>query len=154
MLRNWSEKLKISLLLLLIGSAIQNDGFQISGILNQSVYLSNRMNLNLPVEKVMWEVEFNEDIFPLAEYRDGRFNIHNDQFTGRLDVSNSGTTLRIRELRKEDGTSFTAYITLINKVIKTLVFHLTVYDGICWIKLSIFLPVLAALSATLIFVSK
>ncbi|OCT69167.1 SLAM family member 9-like [Xenopus laevis] len=132
MQRNGSEKLTISflLLLLLFGSALQDGGLQVSGILNQSVYLSNHVHLSLPVQKVMWEVKINRETFALAEYRDGGFEIYNDQFIDRLDVSDSGTTLGIRELRKQDGTSFTAYITLINKVVKKLVFHLTVYEPV------------------------
>uniref|UniRef100_A0A803K633 Ig-like domain-containing protein n=1 Tax=Xenopus tropicalis TaxID=8364 RepID=A0A803K633_XENTR len=132
MLRNGSKKLPVFLLplLLLIGHAIQDNSLQVRGILNQSVYLSNPKTLDLPVEKVMWEVEINGEMFPLADYRDRHLEMYNNQFTNRLDVSNNGTALRIRELRKEDGTTFTAYITLINKVIKILVFHLRVYEPV------------------------
>ncbi|XP_041428514.1 SLAM family member 5-like [Xenopus laevis] len=84
----------------------------------------------IPVKRVVWERKHNGEIFSVAEYKDLLLSVQSKQFTNRLEASDSGTVLRIRELRLEDSDIYKELITLTNSTIKTVFFNLTVYEPV------------------------
>eukprot|EP00079_Xenopus_tropicalis_P017450 XP_004917391.1 PREDICTED: CD48 antigen-like [Xenopus tropicalis] len=103
---------------------------QVNGLLNQSVSFQHHVQLAVPLKRVVWELEHHGDTFKLAEYKDSNLIIQNSQFTNRLEASDGGTTLRIRELRMEDSDVYKSLIILRNADIKTVYFNLTVYEPV------------------------
>ncbi|XP_041429908.1 CD48 antigen-like [Xenopus laevis] len=64
----------------------------------------------------------------LAKFRDQKFiRVNKNYFLNRLEGSNSGTSLQIRELRMEDSGVFTALIN-VNGEMKDISYNLTVYE--------------------------
>ncbi|XP_031746676.1 CD48 antigen-like [Xenopus tropicalis] len=66
----------------------------------------------------------------LAEFRDQKFiRVNENYFPNRLEGSNSGTALLIRELRMEDSGMFTALI-FVNGKMRDISYNLTVFEPI------------------------
>uniref|UniRef100_A0A6I8QHK6 Uncharacterized LOC100486501 n=1 Tax=Xenopus tropicalis TaxID=8364 RepID=A0A6I8QHK6_XENTR len=83
---------------------------QVIGRVGETVTL--QCPLNLPT-RILWTYDDNGEKILLAEYRDQKFiRVNNNYFINRLEGSNSGTALRIKNLRMEDGGVFTAHITV------------------------------------------
>eukprot|EP00079_Xenopus_tropicalis_P038561 XP_017952332.1 PREDICTED: uncharacterized protein LOC100486501 isoform X5 [Xenopus tropicalis] len=96
---------------------------QVIGRLGETVTL--QCPLNSPA-KISWMFDDNGEKILLAEYRDQKFiRVNNNYFINRLEGSNSGTALRIKNLRMEDGGVFTAHIT-VNGSATEIIYVLTV----------------------------
>ncbi|KAE8588254.1 hypothetical protein XENTR_v10022427 [Xenopus tropicalis] len=96
---------------------------QVIGRLGETVTL--QCPLNSPA-KISWMFDNNGEKILLAEYRDQKFiRVNNNYFINRLEGSNSGTALRIKHLRMEDGGVFTAHIT-VNGSATEIIYVLTV----------------------------
>uniref|UniRef100_A0A803JY00 Ig-like domain-containing protein n=1 Tax=Xenopus tropicalis TaxID=8364 RepID=A0A803JY00_XENTR len=115
---------------LLLVSGRQEAPLQVNGLLNQSVSFQHHVQRVVPLKRVVWELEHLGDTFKLAEYKDFNLIIQNSRFTNRLEASDGGTTLRIRDLRMEDSDVYKLLITLRNADIKTVYFNLTVYEPV------------------------
>ncbi|XP_031750753.1 SLAM family member 5-like [Xenopus tropicalis] len=127
-----SEELTILLVLpsLLLVLGRQEAPLQVSGLLNQSVTLSHHPKLTNSIIRVIWERKRNGETLSVAEYQDPHLSVQSKQFTNRLEASDGGTVLRIRELRMEDSDVYKALITRINATVKTMCFNLTVYEPV------------------------
>ncbi|XP_018086458.2 CD48 antigen [Xenopus laevis] len=102
---------------------------QVTGRVGETVTLTPHLSLTYPINTVIWMFNCNGKIIILAEFREQKFiRVNNNYFMNRLEVSNSGTSLQIRELRMEDSGVFTALI-LVNGEIIDIYYNLNVAGG-------------------------
>eukprot|EP00079_Xenopus_tropicalis_P038212 XP_017951983.1 PREDICTED: CD48 antigen-like [Xenopus tropicalis] len=100
----------------------------VSGRVGETVTLTPRLNLTDPIDRVTWIFHVNGKRIFLAEFRDQKFIRENETyFPNRLEGSNSGTALLIRELRMEDSGIFTAQIPVNGEMID-INYNLTVWE--------------------------
>uniref|UniRef100_A0A6I8RN90 Ig-like domain-containing protein n=1 Tax=Xenopus tropicalis TaxID=8364 RepID=A0A6I8RN90_XENTR len=98
----------------------------VTGRVGETVTLTPRLTLTDPIDRVTWMFHVNGKRIILAEFRDRKFIRENgNYFPNRLEGSNSGTALLIRELRMEDSGIFTALI-LVNGEMRDISYNLTV----------------------------
>ncbi|OCT69172.1 hypothetical protein XELAEV_18040482mg, partial [Xenopus laevis] len=101
---------------------------QVTGRVGETVTLTPHLNLTRPIVRVTWIFNCNGKRIFLAEFREQKFIRENENyFINRLEGSNSGTSLQIRELRMEDSGVFTAHI-LVNGEMREISYNLTVYE--------------------------
>eukprot|EP00079_Xenopus_tropicalis_P038208 XP_017951979.1 PREDICTED: SLAM family member 5-like [Xenopus tropicalis] len=100
---------------------------EVDGLEQHSVCLQNDLDLTVPVLEVLWLFKTKEREVRLAYFRKPHFEIRFPQFHNRLEPLDSGTTLRISDLRMEDSGIYTAAITYTDEETKRLTFNLTVY---------------------------
>ncbi|KAE8588261.1 hypothetical protein XENTR_v10022434 [Xenopus tropicalis] len=99
------------------------------GRVGETVTLLCPLNLTDPIDTVTWGFHCNGEILRLAEFRDQKFIRENkNYFPNRLEGSNSGTALLIRELRMEDSGIFTAEF-VVNKEMRDISYNLKVLGG-------------------------
>uniref|UniRef100_A0A7D9NKW5 Ig-like domain-containing protein n=1 Tax=Xenopus tropicalis TaxID=8364 RepID=A0A7D9NKW5_XENTR len=102
----------------------------VTGRVGETVTLTPRLTLTHPIDRVTWIFHFNGKIIILAEFRDQNFiRVNNNYFPNRLEGSNSGTALLIRELRMEDSGIFTARF-LVNGERREISYILTIFDPV------------------------
>eukprot|EP00079_Xenopus_tropicalis_P038221 XP_017951992.1 PREDICTED: CD48 antigen-like [Xenopus tropicalis] len=100
----------------------------VTGRVGETVTLPCPLNLTDPIDRITWMFHVNGEIIFLAEFRDQKFIRENgNYFPNRLEGSNSGTALLIRELRMEDSGIFTAQF-LVNGEIRVINYNLTVLE--------------------------
>ncbi|KAE8588241.1 hypothetical protein XENTR_v10022424 [Xenopus tropicalis] len=100
----------------------------VTGRVGETVSLTPRLNLSHPIDKVTWMFHVNGEKIILAEFRDQKFiRVNENYFPNRLEESNSGTALLIRELRMEDSGIFTA-LFLVNGEMRDISYNLTVLE--------------------------
>ncbi|OCT69179.1 hypothetical protein XELAEV_18040489mg, partial [Xenopus laevis] len=100
---------------------------QVTGRVGETVTLTPRLSLTHPNDRVTWTFRNNGKRIILAEFREQKFiRVNRNYFLNRLEGSNSGTSLQIRELRMEDSGVFTALI-LVNGEMREISYNLTVY---------------------------
>ncbi|XP_018086908.1 CD48 antigen [Xenopus laevis] len=103
---------------------------QVTGRVGETVTLTPRLNLTHPIDTVTWMYHINGKRTILAEFREQKFiRVNKNYFINRLEGSNSGTSLQIRELRMEDSGVFTAQIN-VNEEIRDISYNLTVYESL------------------------
>ncbi|KAG8449916.1 hypothetical protein GDO86_016550 [Hymenochirus boettgeri] len=103
----------------------------VHGLLHQTVTLSHNLTMTSPVEEVAWHCIINGTRYRLADFRNQQLLTRHNQFSNRLDVDNSGTRLRIRDLRMEDSGMYTESITYTGTSYSTEHrFNLTVYEPV------------------------
>ncbi|XP_031747814.1 SLAM family member 5 isoform X3 [Xenopus tropicalis] len=103
---------------------------EVDGLEQHSVCLQNDLDLTVPVLEVLWLFKTKEREVRLAYFRKPHFEIRFPQFHNRLEPLDSGTTLRISDLRMEDSGIYTAAITYTDEETKRLTFNLTVYEPV------------------------
>eukprot|EP00079_Xenopus_tropicalis_P038406 XP_017952177.1 PREDICTED: SLAM family member 5-like isoform X1 [Xenopus tropicalis] len=103
---------------------------EVDGLEQHSVWLQNDLDLTVPVLEVLWLFKTKEREVRLAYFRKPHFEIRILQFHNRLELLDSGTTLRISDLRMEDSGIYTAAITYTDQETKKLTFNLTVYEPV------------------------
>ncbi|XP_069837571.1 CD48 antigen-like isoform X2 [Dendropsophus ebraccatus] len=98
----------------------------VHGIITQSV------DLSLPVtpEGSGLEIYWTYQTSILAVYTNNRLKIINDKFMKRLETPDNGATLRINNLRKEDGGIYTVTISDTDGKVYETSYNLTVYDPV------------------------
>eukprot|EP00079_Xenopus_tropicalis_P012261 XP_002939041.2 PREDICTED: uncharacterized protein LOC100490667 [Xenopus tropicalis] len=102
----------------------------VTGRVGETVTLTPRLTLTHPIDRVTWMFHVNGKRIILAEFRDQKFIRENgNYFPNRLEGSNSGTVLLIRELRMEDCGIFTAQI-LVNGEMRDINYNVTVLESI------------------------
>ncbi|KAE8588263.1 hypothetical protein XENTR_v10022435 [Xenopus tropicalis] len=100
----------------------------VTGRVGETVTLRPPLNLTDPIDRVTWMFHVNGEKIFLAEFRDQKFIRENENyFPNRLEGSNSGTALLIRELRMEDSGIFTA-LFLVNGKMRDTSYNLTVLE--------------------------
>uniref|UniRef100_A0A6I8QSY0 SLAM family member 6 n=1 Tax=Xenopus tropicalis TaxID=8364 RepID=A0A6I8QSY0_XENTR len=101
----------------------------VTGRVGETVSLPCPLTLPDPIDRVTWVLHHvNGKQIILAEFRDQKFiRANKNYFPNRLEGSNSGTALLIRELRMEDSGIFTAQI-LVNEEIISTDYYLTVLE--------------------------
>ncbi|XP_031747250.1 CD48 antigen isoform X2 [Xenopus tropicalis] len=100
----------------------------VTGRVGETVTLLCPLTLTHPIDRVSWMFHVNGKIILLAEFIDQKFIRENENyFPNRLEGSNSGTALLIRELRMEDSGIFTAQC-LINGKMRGISYNLTVLE--------------------------
>ncbi|OCT69183.1 hypothetical protein XELAEV_18040493mg [Xenopus laevis] len=103
---------------------------QVTGRVGETVTLTPRLSLTHPIKEVTWVFYVNGKQIVLATFREQKFIIRvNNNFLNRLEGSNSGTSLQIRELRMEDSGVFTAQIH-VNGEMSDISYNLTVYEPV------------------------
>ncbi|XP_066428620.1 CD48 antigen-like [Eleutherodactylus coqui] len=120
----------LSVLLLL---ALQIPGGQagaqrVAGLLHHSVELGYR-DLSLSAVDVAWELLTPRKI-KVVTYHKGLKTIYQSQFTNRVEISNNGTKLRIKDLRMEDTGVYLLTITSIDGETRDARYNVTVYEPI------------------------
>ncbi|KAE8588256.1 hypothetical protein XENTR_v10022429 [Xenopus tropicalis] len=81
----------------------------VTGRVGETVTLLCPLNLTDHIYRVTWIFHDNGKIIILAEFRDQKFiRVNGNYFPNRLEGSNTGTALLIRELRMEDSGNFIA----------------------------------------------
>ncbi|XP_041429909.1 CD48 antigen [Xenopus laevis] len=101
---------------------------QVTGRVGETVTLTPHLNLTHPIDTVTWIFHVNGKRILLAEFREQKFiRVNNNYFMNRLEGSNSGTSLQIRELRMEDSGVFTAQIHVDGEM-REISYNLTVYE--------------------------
>ncbi|XP_041429907.1 CD48 antigen-like [Xenopus laevis] len=101
---------------------------QVTGRVGETVTLTPHLNLTHPIDRVIWICRVNGKKILLAEFREQKFiRVNENYFLNRLEGSNSGTSLQIRELRMEDSGVFTARF-LVNEEETEISFNLTVLE--------------------------
>ncbi|CAH2326853.1 SLAM family member 5-like [Pelobates cultripes] len=114
----------------LLPEEAQDVPVQVSGLVDQSVRLSQDLYLTHPVEDIVWTFQTNGKPLRILFFSNYNSKIYESQFTNRLEPSNNTTELLIRDLRREDSGIFAATIILTNRVKHQLSFNLTVYDPV------------------------
>ncbi|KAE8588237.1 hypothetical protein XENTR_v10022423 [Xenopus tropicalis] len=100
----------------------------VTGRVGETVTLTPRLTLTDPIDRVTWMFHVNGKRILLAEFRDQKFIRENgNYFPNRLEGSNSGTALLIRELRMEDSGIFTA-LFLVNGEMRDISYNVTVWE--------------------------
>ncbi|XP_031747673.1 SLAM family member 5-like [Xenopus tropicalis] len=120
----------LSFLFMAASPANQDVPLQVNGLQKQSVCLKIYLDLTVPVLEVLWLFKTKEKNVRLAYFRKPHFEIRILQFHNRLEPLDSGTTLRISDLRMEDSGIYTAAITYTDEETKRLTFNLTVYEPV------------------------
>ncbi|XP_075139640.1 SLAM family member 8-like [Leptodactylus fuscus] len=98
------------------------------GLLNHSVEFYHP-DLSLPVVEVVWNFLTQKKTTRVVMYYKDQLSTYDPQFTNRLEVSNKGTKLRIKNLKKEDTGDYMASMTLTNGEVHEVTYSLTVYGG-------------------------
>ncbi|XP_041429911.1 uncharacterized protein LOC121397341 [Xenopus laevis] len=89
---------------------------QVTGRLGETVTLPTSLNLATSIERITWIFHDKGKKIHLAEFRHHKFIRGNkNYFNNRLEKTNHGTALQIRELRMEDSGIFTAHIHINGK---------------------------------------
>ncbi|KAE8588216.1 hypothetical protein XENTR_v10022412 [Xenopus tropicalis] len=122
--------LSLSFLFPAASPANQDVPKEVDGLEQHSVCLQNDLDLTVPVLEVLWLFKTKEREVRLAYFRKPHFEIRFPQFHNRLEPLDSGTTLRISDLRMEDSGIYTAAITYTDEETKRLTFNLTVYEPV------------------------
>ncbi|XP_041429457.1 SLAM family member 5-like isoform X2 [Xenopus laevis] len=122
--------LSLSLSLALLPSESYPSLVQVNGLLNQSIHMSNYLKQMDPVEDVVWHHEFRGKIFKIASFDRSKLTVKKEELIDRLESSEDGTSLTIRELRMEDSGTYHATITFKNQESIKISFHLTVYEPV------------------------
>ncbi|XP_075050039.1 SLAM family member 9-like [Mixophyes fleayi] len=130
MLNKTPERIFTMLSVFFLVSAREDSPRQVIGLLNQSVRLSNYLDLQLPIEDTMWQFTTEERTVKVAEFENENLKTYFPQFTNRLQIFNNGATLVITHLGMEDSGEYTAFITLINKQLYRPSFILKVYEPV------------------------
>ncbi|XP_067328483.1 SLAM family member 9-like [Anolis sagrei] len=112
-----------------VNDPIQMPGYQVNGMLNGTVLLSIR-NISTPetLHSIDWDFQLQSGTrLKIAEFRDGALvrGNHND----RLELADE-TSLRIRNLEKEDSGLYTARVNFRSNEIQEHLYHLKVYDPV------------------------
>ncbi|KAM4013528.1 CD48 antigen-like [Anomaloglossus baeobatrachus] len=100
------------------------------GLVNSTVELSAYRHFPLPVKETIWKFTSGSSTVKVAEAGNNSFLTYSDQFKNRIEASNNGTIITIRHLSLKDTGEYCAEIVLISKVIRKLMFTLTVYEPI------------------------
>ncbi|OCT69186.1 CD48 antigen [Xenopus laevis] len=125
----FTENLFVVSTLFLVICAGGDIPLQVTGRVGETVTLTPHLNLTHPIDTVTWGFNCNGKIIFLAEFREQKFiRVNKNYFLNRLEGSNSGTSLQIRELRMEDSGVFTALI--VNGEIREISYNLTVYESL------------------------
>ncbi|OCT69182.1 CD48 antigen [Xenopus laevis] len=128
---NQNLKMNILLFILWIRFLIAGAGgdipLQVTGRVGETVTLTPHLNLTHPIYSVTWMFCDNRKQIVLAEFREQKFiRENNSYFINRLEGSNSGTSLQIRELRMEDSGVYT--VRIVNGEMSDISYNLTVYE--------------------------
>ncbi|XP_063803258.1 SLAM family member 5-like [Pseudophryne corroboree] len=130
MLDRTPELIFMTLSACLLASARDDDAVQVSGLINQSVQLSNYRDLRLPIEEIMWRFSTNGRTVKVAEIKNNIWTTYYPQFSNRLQRLNNGETLVITHLSTMDSGDYAAEITLTNKQLYIAAFILNVYEPV------------------------
>ncbi|XP_056388654.1 CD48 antigen-like [Hyla sarda] len=97
----------------------------VHGIINQSA------DLSLPVDQIGSELEiyWNYQTYILTHFTNNQLKNTDDNYKNRLETLNNGATLRINNLRKEDGGIYYATVYITDKK-EYESYNLTVYDPV------------------------
>eukprot|EP00079_Xenopus_tropicalis_P038222 XP_017951993.1 PREDICTED: CD48 antigen-like [Xenopus tropicalis] len=118
----------LTLYLTTCGGGDEDVPLPVTGRVGETVTLPCPLNLTDPIDRVTWMFHVNGKIIFLAEFRDQKFiRVNGNYFPNRLEGSNSGTALLIRELRMEDSGIFTA-LFLVNGKMRGISYNLTVLE--------------------------
>ncbi|XP_042296251.1 uncharacterized protein LOC121915791 isoform X2 [Sceloporus undulatus] len=116
-----------------VNDAVQTPLHRVNGVLRRSTLLSvSNISPSEEVTRVEWDFQpQNGTGLSIAEFRDGKWERPNpkDQFGMRLELVNE-TTLRIRNLEKEDSGVYKARVRLHPAKIEEHCFRLTIYDPV------------------------
>ncbi|KAG8547962.1 hypothetical protein GDO81_027053 [Engystomops pustulosus] len=119
----------IPLLLTLLSPGGQAVDRRVAGLLHHSVELYHP-DLPHPVLDVIWNFQNQTKITKVFMYNSGHETTYSPQFADRLEASNNGTKLRIKDLRMEDTGAYTSIITFVDNDVFQVTYHLTVYEPV------------------------
>ncbi|KAM3920482.1 SLAM family member 5-like [Leptodactylus fuscus] len=111
---------------LIISEGKPNAPHPVHGVINQSADLTLDVNQTGDIQEIYWTYK----TYILASYMNNHLVVRHYAFANRLETLNSGTTLRITNLRKEDGGIYTVSAHFIHKEINQRSYNLTVYDPV------------------------
>ncbi|XP_075185856.1 SLAM family member 5-like [Anomaloglossus baeobatrachus] len=98
----------------------------VHGITGRSVDLTLPVKGPRPIQEIFW----NFQSIILAFFQNNRLNIKNIKFNKRLEILDNGTILRIHNLRKEDGGTYSVTVHYTDIEQYSASYILTVYDPI------------------------
>uniref|UniRef100_A0A803JSP2 SLAM family member 9 n=1 Tax=Xenopus tropicalis TaxID=8364 RepID=A0A803JSP2_XENTR len=84
-------------------------------------------SLSVPVREAYWDFPCNGHRVKVAEFRDQKFSITREEFRSRMDCSDNGTSLMIRNLRMNDSGIYTALIYDTEQRRHEISYNLTVF---------------------------